>query len=225
MMSKVAIAGAMVVLGLLGCAGSGASPPAQAPGSSAQQPAGPNDADPSAAEPTNDAPGEERVRAADLPGEPDGAMGFVFGERPNEAEDACTSAGHAWRTLDATTYHCDALPEADDVQGTVFLRTCDGEVCLIRAALTPADTSAEGWLALYERALALLEDRHGEPRRKQHQLPSRCRGEELEGCLEEGKAALDATWRWPGGQKVELRLVPPTKARSIAVRLTYSTTP
>ena len=41
-------------------------------------------------------------------------------------------------------------------------------------------------------------------------------------AVEKGDAALDATWQWPSGQKVELRMVPPTRARSIAVRLTYS---
>jgi hypothetical protein len=149
-------------------------------------------------------------------------VGFSFGAAPKAAEAICTRAGHAWKKLDDHTFHCDGIPDGPGMHGTVFVQTCGVEVCLLRVALNPEDADESDWLALYESVLASLEQRHGEPWRKQQKLPARCRGKDLNDCLEKGEAALDATWHWPGGEKVELRMVPPTKARSIAVRLTYS---
>jgi hypothetical protein len=149
-------------------------------------------------------------------------VGFTFGSAPKDAEVACTRAGHTWKKLDDHTFHCDGLPDGPGMKGSVFVQTCGAEVCLLRVALDPKDADEPGWLALYDSVLKSLEERHGEPWQKQHKLPARCQGEALDECLEKGEAALGATWHWPGGEKVELRLIPPARARSIAVRLTYS---
>ncbi len=206
------------MLGLAACAGPASSRGVEGPASRNNQRVGQDGTEPVASERS----GEEHVRAADLPGEPEGALGFVFGSAPRDADAACTRAGHAWKKLDDHTFHCDGIPDGPGMHGTVFVQTCGAEICLVRVALNPEDTSESGWLALYESVLASLEQRHGEPWQKQQKLPTRCRGEELGKCLEKGEAALDATWHWPGGDKVELRMVPPAMARSIAVRLTYS---
>lgn len=212
-------AGAVLLLGLAACAAPASSRAVEEPAPRKDLPAGQDGTEPVASERS----GEEHVRAADLPGEPEGALGFTFGSAPRDAEAACTGSGHAWKKLDDHTFHCDGIPDGPGMHGTVFVQTCGAEVCLVRVAPNPEDTSESGWLALYESVLASLEQQHGEPWQKQQKLPARCRGKDLNDCLEKGEAALNATWQWPGGEKVELRMVPPARARSIAVRLTYST--
>jgi hypothetical protein len=222
MKRNVGAASVVLALGLTACGGPAASRVAEDPKSPRNLPAGQADTERVAIESPDSRPGEERVRVADLPGNPDGAVGFSFGSEPKEAEVACTRSGHAWKKLDDHTFHCDGLPDGPGMKGTVFVQTCGAEVCLLRVALEPEDAEDPAWLALYDRVLKSLEQQHGEPWQKQHKLPARCQGEALDDCLEKGEAVLDATWHWPGGEKVELRMVPPARARSIAVRLTYS---
>jgi len=222
MKRKVGVVSVVLALGLAACAGSSAPRAVGEPESPGDLPTAQAGTASVASEGSDGAPGEERVRVADLPGNPEGAVGFTFGSTPKDAEVACTRAGHAWKKLDDRTFHCDGLPDAPGMKGTVFVQTCGAEVCLLRVALDPEDAGEPGWLALYDSVLKSLEERHGEPWQKQQKVPARCREEALDECLEKGEAALDATWHWPGGEKVELRMVPPARARSIAVRLTYS---
>ena len=218
---KVVVANAVVVLTWVGCAGSGVPSEVNQSAPAAQR-ADLRDTE-TGSEVSEPAPDVERVHTADLAREPDGAVGFTLGSDSNEAESTCTSAGYTWKKMDGHIYHCDGLPEASGMEGTVFVQMCDGEVCLLRVALNPTETGEAGWMALYDSVLRGLDERYGEAWQQERRLPERCEGDALEDCLEKGEAALDATWQWPGGQKVELRMVPPTRARSIAVRLTYST--
>jgi hypothetical protein len=223
MMWNGVIRSGLFIFALAGCVGSGVSPAADAPAQEKSRPASTDTAAERGGSAPDEAPNEERVRAADLPGHPSGAVGFIFGDDATKAESTCSGAGHGWKKVDGEIYHCDGLPDAPDLQGTVFVQTCGGQVCLLRVSLNPSDSGDAAWLALYDQVSQTLHDSHGEPWQGTHKLPVRCKGEELGSCLGSGEAELEATWQWPSGHKIELRMIPPATGRSIALRVTYST--
>lgn len=166
-------------------------------------------------------PTSEVVQSRDLPEHPAGAAGFSFGQHVWKAESACTSAGFGWKRLDDRNHHCEGLPQGDGLEGSVFLQTCEGQVCLIRMSVQPADPNDASWIALYDQVERRLSEGLGEAQHHTRKLPERCRSE-LASCLEAEEVVMQTVWQWPSRHYVELRMAPPTRGRKIAIRVTYS---
>lgn len=80
----------------------------------------------------------------------------------------------------------------------------EGEgLCQLFFDFTPASTQPELWHMQLRRVSAFLAQRFGIPDVERSEVPKGCE-EQLHRCLAEGRAYINAAWRWEDGTRVTL---------------------
>jgi len=157
---------------------------------------------------------------------PTGAAGFDFGETPESVASRCEAAGQAWREGNATASNrgdkgrpgCSGAATALGIPARVDFEFCDGRACSITLEHVPPSNWSRSLVSLK----AKLETKYGSAHESSGIVPEWCRSETaFKGCLESQQVALRYTWRWAGGESIEMSVGKRSEADNSAVRLVY----
>jgi len=147
--------------------------------------------------PTSEPRGEE-VKA------PEGLAGFTFGMPAEEAERACSDAGHEFEAT-KNGGRCSGTVASVGFDSEVLMAFCNDAVCHLRVT-EPLDATLEAVTSRYTRMMELLEEKYGKPAKHEGDVPPRC--EDVASCIEDGKLQLKTYWKVGGGYRVRIRIVP-----------------
>jgi hypothetical protein len=148
---------------------------------------------------------------------PMGAAGFGFGETPEDVERRCAAAGQIWRS-GSDKAGCSGPAASLGIAASVDVEFCAGRACAITIEHAPRTDWSRSSVTLK----ANLETKYGRPQESSGSVPESCRGERaFVRCLESRQVTLRYTWRWAGGESLEMSVGKPTDAESAAIRLVY----
>lgn len=151
---------------------------------------------------------------------PTGAAGFKFGESRADAAHSCEAAGYEWRDeIDQTDKPgCTGAAESLGIDANVNVEFCDGRACAITVEHVPHDKWSQSSVSLK----ANLESKYGPAQESSSSVPEECRADAaFTRCLEARRLTLRYTWRWAGGESLEMSVGKPRDNVSAAIRLVY----
>jgi hypothetical protein len=148
---------------------------------------------------------------------PSGAAGFLFGETPEMAAQRCEAAGQTWRS-DAGNSACSGPAASLGIAARVALQFCDGRTCSIMIEHVPSTNWSQSSVSLK----ANLQAKYGLAQESNGNVPEACRSERaFMRCLESRQVRLSYTWRWAGGESLDMSVGKADDRESAAIRLVY----
>jgi hypothetical protein len=148
---------------------------------------------------------------------PTGAAGFDFGETPDDAAQRCEAAGQVWGS-DGGKRGCSGPAASLGLAARVYVGFCGGRACLFTIEHVPRASWAQSSLSLKAR----LETKYGSAQESSGLVPEHCRSERaFARCIESEQLTLRYTWRWPGGESLEMSVGTRDHTEGAAIRLVY----
>ncbi len=164
----------------------------------------------------------EEAAAAERAGRPPpmapvGAAGFVFGETREATAQRCEAAGQTW-VSDGPQGRCSGPAASLGIAASVELEFCEARACSIRIEHVPRSNWSESSVSLK----ANLQTKYGPAQESSGSVPEGCRSERaFAHCLESRQVRLSYTWRWAGGESLDMSVGKSDDRDSAAIRLVY----
>jgi hypothetical protein len=146
---------------------------------------------------------------------PQGAGGFLFGEKVADAQKRCTGARLKW-SLNGDDADCSGTLVAIGSSARTRLHVCGGVVCGVDVLVSE---SGDRIVPKYDELYDKLENKYGIPQQRRAPVDQACAAN-LQACLEGPAAPAPAAWRWPDGNVVEAKLA--VVSGKATVSLAYS---
>lgn len=153
--------------------------------------------------------------------EPDGALGYAFGDVAPRVKAECEEQGYEW-TESQSGALCDGIPATLGLKGRLVFEFCGGGLCKL-AVVGRIDARMDvAWRATLDRLEGRLEERYGSPWHTATHLPIECRNDKLLGCLGAMRSSVEYEWHWPSGTTLWLSLTGDGGRPAIEVRYDVS---
>lgn len=168
------------------------------------------------------APGEPvgastTASAAPPPAEPPkGGAGFRFGQALAEARAACTAAGFDWHET-SPSMQCSGTLQTIGVPARTVIYPCSSMICGVDL-ITTGDAQFDV-VAKYDELCGALERKYGVPEKQRAALDPECVAD-LRACVNRPGPPTGASWKWPDGTTISIRLAP--VAGSPVIDLSYA---
>jgi hypothetical protein len=127
--------------------------------------------------PTEDSDGNAGDARVKRKSPPEGAVGFSFGQSPEEAAGVCTQAGHEWTPAHEAHFRCSSTPTAMGLPASSLVQFCSDGLCAVRVTIRPASEDGRVWTNAILEIQKILTQKYGKSDESDNSIPSACRGE------------------------------------------------
>ena len=150
--------------------------------------------------------------------EPEGAVGYKFGDSVEQAATACSRAGGKWTSVEGKN-SCDQVPSAVGFAGRAELTFCSDKLCALEIVAPFQNPTDDLVLERWRNTKRLLEAHYAGPTGGSDNLPPACTGRLLD-CLENKQVEFQLLWEWNSGTRIAMSVAGPRG--DLALRIRYA---